>query len=225
MARTKHGSPTLVVKISEENYERAQQSKSGACLIADAIKAQYPHLSRVTVDMATIRATDRKAGVRYTWLSPSSAQHLLLSFDQGWPKPIDEVVVRKAVVISPIRRSPSVDAKRAEARAHRLTELEAKEAKGKLTNGEKRALGKLRNPKPAPARPTTTGKADVKVATDGDVTVYGRAPIVGDAHPNLLRGADRHFGAKLADPGAVFDQAVEAAVAQRLAEEGSASEA
>ena len=41
----------------------------------------------------------------------------------------------------------------------------------------------------------------------------------GEAHPNLLRGRDRHFGAKLADPGEAFREAVEAAVADRLAKQ------
>jgi len=40
----------------------------------------------------------------------------------------------------------------------------------------------------------------------------------GEPHPNLLRGRDRHYGAKLADPGQVFRDAVEEAVAQHLAE-------
>ena len=38
----------------------------------------------------------------------------------------------------------------------------------------------------------------------------------GKPHPNLLRGRNRHFGAKLADPGQAFHDAVEAAVAERM---------
>ena len=38
--------------------------------------------------MATIRFTDQqKAGQRYTYLTSPTAQHCLLSFDQGWPNP------------------------------------------------------------------------------------------------------------------------------------------
>ena len=39
---------------------------------------------------------------------------------------------------------------------------------------------------------------------------------LGEPHPNLLRGHDRHFGAKLANPGVVFEEAVAAEVAERL---------
>jgi hypothetical protein len=48
-------------------------------------------------------------------------------------------------------------------------------------------------------------------------TVHGGNPLAqGPAHPNLLRGRDRHFGAKMADPGVAFREAVEEAVRERL---------
>lgn len=220
MARNKFSSPTLNVRIAPEAYERAVKSKSGGCLIADQIKDQYPHLSKVTVDMATIRVSDRKDGKRYTYLTPSSAQHLLLSFDQGWPNPIDEVVLKRAVVVTPITRARygnNSKEERAAARAAKIAELEAKVAAGEdLTRGEASALAKMRNAKEAPDRPSTTGPKEVKVTDNRGVVVHGAAPKQGEPHPNLLRGSDRHFGAKLADPGIVFKQAVEEAVKQRL---------
>ena len=52
--------------------------------------------------------------------------------------------------------------------------------------------------------------------------VRGGEPLVqGKAHPNLLRGHDRHFGAKLSHPGDAFQQAVDQAVIQALADKGS----
>lgn len=225
MARKKFSSPVLEVAITPESYERAKKSASGGCLVADAIKAQYPHLSKVTVDMATIRASDRKEGVRYTYLTPPIAQHLLLAFDAGWPQATDHLTVRRAVQIHPItrgsgRHSPAAVAAR---RAERITEFERRIASGEtLTTNEKRALGRLRNPAPTLDRPTSRGRAEVRVGLDGGVVLSGGKPRVqGKAHPNLLRGRDRHFGAKLADPGEVFRQAVDAAVAERLAEQPS----
>lgn len=214
MARAKKGSPRLDVVITDEQYERARQSDSGGCLIADAIKAQYPHLTGITVDMATIRATDKAQGVRFTYLTPAPGQHLLLSFDQGWPNPTNKLTVRGAVKIDPIKRIASQTA----AKKRRQTELEAKEAAGEsLTPGERRALTIIRN---HPHRPTTEGPTEVQEdKATGTVTVRGGRPIPqGPAHPNLLRGRDRHFGAKLADPGQAFREAVDAAVAERLRE-------
>jgi hypothetical protein len=220
--RKKFGSPTLEVQITPENHERAVESASGGCLIADAIKEQYPHLSKVTVDMATIRASDREQGVRFTYLTPPPAQHLLLAFDQGWPQPAtDRIMLRRAVKITPITRNPGAAQKAATRRAERLAELEQKVGAGEqLTKGERIALTRLRNAPAAPERPATQGHAEVKVDAAGRTVVEGGMPAVqGPAHPNLLRGRDRHFGAKLADPGRAFQEAVDAAVAERLATE------
>lgn len=215
MARSKHASPTLVLKITDEVVQDAIKSNSGGCLIADAIKKQYPQFSGVTVDMATIRVSDRKAGVRYTYLTPKPAQHCLLSFDQGWPNAIDEITLRRAVqvvqITGPQSRIPDREARRAE--------LEEKQAANlPMTQQEKAALTTLRRPN----RPASRGAREVKVVDHGSqhgAVIFGGEPILqGESHPNLLRGRDRHFGAKLADPGKVFHDAVEKAVEQRLAE-------
>ena len=92
-----------------------------------------------------------------------------------------------------------------------------KDAEGTLTKQEKSALVRLTNPVPAPERPTKRGPA--QVSTRRPLVVHGGEPVmVGPDHPNLLRGRNRHFGAKLSDPGEVFNAAVEAAVAAHLAE-------
>ena len=91
--RPRYRSPRLDLHIGDEQWKEAVAAASGGCLITDAIKKQYPHLTGVTTDMATIRASDTKQGVRYTYLTPASAQHLLLSFDQGWRQPIEEITI------------------------------------------------------------------------------------------------------------------------------------
>lgn len=221
MARNRHASPAIQIAITQEQYDRAVQSDSGGCLIADAIRAQYPKLNHVSVDMATIRVTDPDRDQRYIYLTPPAAQHALLSFDQGWPNPVERITIKGAVQILPVKRYTS--ARRgmtADQRAARIAELTARRDSGEepLTHREKIALARMtatdeRNR----TRPSTTGPADVEIR-QGRVTVRGGPPIPqGPAHPNLLRGRDRHFGAKLADPGVAFSQAVEAAVAERLA--------
>lgn len=177
--------------------------------------------------MATIRASDREAGKRYTYLTPPAGQHLLLAFDQGWPNPTEQLVIKRAVKVTPIirpkngpRSAPGAVERREERKAALQAKLDAGET---LTHGEKVALSRMRNAKPAPDRPTSEGPVEVKVDENRGTVVYGGKPaVLGDPHPNLLRGSDRHFGAKLADPGEAFREAVDAAVAERLAKQGEA---
>lgn len=216
--KNRFSSPTLPVRITPERYELAKRSKSGSCVIADSMAAQFPNLSKISVDMATIRATDRQRGVRYIYLTPPAAQQLLLGFDAGWASHPDLVVVQRAVQIVPIRRSARDTPKQKEARADRLARLEAKAASGEpMTKNERMSLTKLRKPYVPMDRPTTQGPPELSSHTRP--VVYGGQSIPqGKAHPNLLRGTDRHYGAKLADPGLAFNEAVDAAVAARLAE-------
>jgi len=213
--RARFTSPTLDVEITPDAHAAAVKSASGACLIADAIKRQYPNLTGISVDMATIRVTDRDAGLRFTYLTPPTAQHLLLSYDQGWPLAIDRVHVRRAVKIVPIRESST---KRAANRDARRAELEAKVADGTATPHERGTLTRMRR---QPKREHGDVRAQVKAGEHGAVVFGGRNLPRGAAHPNLLRGTDRHFGAKLADPGDAFREAVDQAVAERLAEQPS----
>ena len=215
MARAKRSSPKVTLTITPENYDRAVKSNSGGCLIADAIKEQG--YTGVTVDMATIRFTDQKAGQRYTYLTSPTAQHCLLSFDQGWPNPVSELTIQRAVKIDTIQR-PKNGPKSKEGTRQRALErvaaLEEKVANGsELTKAEKSSLAQSRNPRVGPDRPSSRGP--MEITTSG--VVVGGAPLVqGPPHPNLLRGRNRHFGAKLADPGQAFREAVEAAVEEKL---------
>jgi hypothetical protein len=211
-------SPNLALTIGEEQYQRAVAGESGACLIADAIKAQYPHLSGVVVDMATIRVTDRKRGLRFTYLTPDDAQMVLLSFDQGWSNPTSELTIRRAVKVSKITRGRGKGgaADTAARRAARLSELEERTAAGEqLTRQERAALTRLRKPYTPVDRPTTSGPP--RIASDGTV-IDGRPLRQGEPHPNLLRSRHRHYGARMSKPGNKFEEAVEQVVAERLAQ-------
>ena len=227
-ASKRTGSPTLQLKLAAEQHERAIRSNSGGCLIADAIKQQYPHLSAISVDMATIRVSDRAKGLRYTYLTPSTAQHVLLAFDQGWRNPIDTLEIRRAVKIDQITTNGRpTQQKRAQQREERLEELQLKLDSGDdLTPVEKRSLSRMTNPKaPAskpspPTRPTARGPISEVITPKGKpATVVGGTPIPqGPSHPNLLRGRNRLFGAKIADPGVAFQEALDQAIADHFAE-------
>lgn len=236
MARTKKSgspSPWLKPRITAEQFARAKRSNSGGCLVADAIKAQYPQYGRVEVDMATVQIWDYKRGERYVYLTPPSVANVLLGFDQGWPVAIDAPLhIRRAVQILPIRRAASgahsTGAVR-ERRRERIAELEQKQEAGEdLTSGEKRSLTQLKNNEaapPPPERPTSHGPAQVveqpPASKERPTIRGGRPPIKPPRNPNLLAGRNRHFGAKLADPGLAFREAVAQAVADHLAEQES----
>ena len=221
--KTPASSPTLAITITDEQHERAVKSDSGACLIADAIKHQYPHLSSVSVDMATVRVSDRKRGLRFVYLTPPEAQHVLLSFDQGWSTTTTELTIKRAVKVNTITRAKSgkgsIEQQR-QTREDKRATLEAKQAAGEeLTRGEKISLGHLQRAYEPVERPTAQPPVTVSnLNGSGTPTIVGGQPIVqGPAHPNLLRSRKRHFGAKVASPGEQWQQAVEQAVAERMA--------
>lgn len=75
--------PKVTVSVEQDIIDQSERRDSSHCMIADAIKTTLPDVSNVSVDLATIRWTDRKRGVRYTYLTPPLAQRALVNFDQG----------------------------------------------------------------------------------------------------------------------------------------------
>jgi hypothetical protein len=228
VTKSKFSSPRLKLTIEESAWDTAKGSDSGGCLIADAIRAVYPVELRkddIDVNVATIEIRDRAAGVKYTYLTPGEAQHLLLAFDQEWPQPFHQFTVGRAVKITPIRKggAPQLEGRKA-ARIARVAELDAKEAAGEpLTPIEKNVRSRMRNTiaNPPPDRATTEGRAEVE-EVNGTPVVYGgrallklpgedtRANFTGPrTNFNLLGGRRRIYGAKIADPGTAFNAAVE----------------
>lgn len=76
-------SPTIMLEITEELIADAVPRDSSHCLWAEAVKAGFPDAKNVSVDIQTIRFTDPKKGLRYTYLTPRTAQVALVQFDQG----------------------------------------------------------------------------------------------------------------------------------------------
>jgi hypothetical protein len=206
----------LQLEITKENYERAVRASSAACVVADAIKEQYPKFSNVKVNVATIRMTDKQRGYRYLYLTPPSAAELILAFDQGWP--IEsfprKLRVRTLVKVIPMTISASMAKRSAQRKTERLAKLQAKVESGEtLTDGENRALGKLRTPRENMKRPTSYGPTGPEVIGDEIVARGGPLKVKYEKYDtNLLRERDRHFAAKVAQPSEVFKQAVEEAV-------------
>lgn len=75
--------PRVSVSVTTKEITTAIPKNSGHCMIADAIKAGVPGATLVSVDIQTIRWTDREKGLRYVYLTPRVAQQALLDFDGG----------------------------------------------------------------------------------------------------------------------------------------------
>jgi hypothetical protein len=71
------------ISVEDPHIAQALQRSSSACAIAEAVKQQIPNAIHVSVDLATIRWTDRVKQLRYVALTPMCAQELIVNFDQG----------------------------------------------------------------------------------------------------------------------------------------------
>ncbi len=88
--RQRHTSPRLKIKITAEIIAVSVRRHSGHCFIAESIKAAYPHFRNVSVDLATIRASDPEKRLRYTWIHPRIGQVAIIEFDRGTvPEPFE----------------------------------------------------------------------------------------------------------------------------------------
>ncbi len=75
--------PRVELHITEDIIDKAVPRDSGHCIWADAVKAAYPDAQRIAVDVQTIRFSDPKKGLRFTYLTPRVAQVSLINWDQG----------------------------------------------------------------------------------------------------------------------------------------------
>jgi len=71
------------IKVSQKHIDDAIPADSAHCMIADGIKESLPHVKHISVDIGSIRYSDPKKGLRYTFLTPRPAQWALVQYDQG----------------------------------------------------------------------------------------------------------------------------------------------
>jgi hypothetical protein len=135
------------VHITQEIIDQAVPKDSGHCVIADAISAQVAQASNVSVDLQSVRWTDREKGVRYIYLTPASAQQLLLAFDYGAPIEPQTIRFGGAAQITEIKASSRATAARSKANRQ---QLEAKEAPGEeMTATERHRPCGAKSPPPS----------------------------------------------------------------------------
>lgn len=97
------------VEVSPDLISTATRADSSHCMIADAVKLAVPDATGISVDLQTIRFSDRKRRLRYVYLTPRIAQLALVEFDAGEkPKPftfrLDRahvIAMRKPVSVVP----------------------------------------------------------------------------------------------------------------------------
>lgn len=75
--------PILDIEVTREIIDAAMRQNSRYCMIAEAIKAQYPQFTHVSVDLQTIRFSNAIRGLRHAYLTPRLCQLALVNFDQG----------------------------------------------------------------------------------------------------------------------------------------------
>jgi hypothetical protein len=90
--------PRVTLEITESLIDDAIPRDSSHCLWAEAVKSAVPDATRVAVDIQTIRFTDAKKGLRFTYLTPRTAQIALVQFDQGIKPEPHSVVLRSGQV-------------------------------------------------------------------------------------------------------------------------------
>jgi hypothetical protein len=71
------------IDVSEDIIENSVTRSSSHCMIAQAVKQTIPWASGISVDLQTIRFSNREERKRYIYLTPLVAQQCIVDFDQG----------------------------------------------------------------------------------------------------------------------------------------------
>ena len=97
--------PSPVLDITEDIIASSEKRHSGHCMIAETVKVAVPDATYISVDLATTSFTILKDGLRYTFLTPASAQAALVNFDQGQHTEPFTVRLKKGIATTAGRRS------------------------------------------------------------------------------------------------------------------------
>jgi hypothetical protein len=75
--------PRIFISVTKGVVAESTQRNSNHCMVAEALKEKYPQLTHISVDIQTIRATNKKKRERYVWLTPRVVQKMIIDFDAG----------------------------------------------------------------------------------------------------------------------------------------------
>lgn len=99
--------PRVEIEVTDDIIESAVEKDSSHCLWAEAIRVAVPDAAHISVDLQTMRFTDPKKGLRYTYLTPRAAQVAIVNFDQGVKPEPHSVRLRGGQVTRAGRREAS----------------------------------------------------------------------------------------------------------------------
>src|SRR6266478_3170476 len=94
--------PRFTIKVSQERIDTSVERDSAHCMFADAIGDCIPSSERRSVDLQTIRWSDKNTGKRYVYLTPRKVQEYIINFDAGAKEKITpfEVVLKNGQTTS-----------------------------------------------------------------------------------------------------------------------------
>jgi hypothetical protein len=154
--------PRVKLEITQEIIDDAIPRDSSHCLWAEAVKAAVPDATRVSVDLQTIRFSDPKKGLRFTYLTPRAAQIAIVQWDQGI-KPEPHGVQLRAGQVTPAGKKIT----------RALSDVEMKQRKTANAAAVKKNAKTRENLKKAGLRAGTSGDAGVPERTGGKTPPIG----------------------------------------------------
>lgn len=105
--RTRIKAPQIRVTIDQDTISDSVERSSSHCMIAEAIKRAAPQFGGVSVDLTSIRFTDKERHLRFVYITPRVAQIALIDFDRGiMPKPFSFLLKTPAQIV---RSNPTRD--------------------------------------------------------------------------------------------------------------------
>jgi|SRR5262245_6695423 len=112
--------PKIRVKVTEEIVATACRANSFHCMVSDAVKRAAPWADHIASDLQSIRITDPRRGLRYTYLTPRTAQLALIAFDQGKKVPPFEFTLGGGHVATSFKRTVLPSGKEGKQAIHKL---------------------------------------------------------------------------------------------------------
>jgi hypothetical protein len=167
--------PRVRVKVSDETIEGSKKRNSSHCMTAEGVRASFPGATHVSVDIQTIRFTDKAAGARYTYLTPRAVQVAIIRFDQGEEVKGFSFTLSNGQVTSYGSRQQRVGDPEGE---ERRQIAKAAKAKAKRTATASATTGTLSKPKTVGAVPAKVGGKTPPLTSVGRTRSFGLRGLV-----------------------------------------------
>jgi hypothetical protein len=161
---TKQQKSRFEIAVTQADIDRAIQSNSAKCVVAQAIARTLPDAMRIDVDTQTIRFTMN--GERYAYLTPYSVTGYVIAFDAG-----DEITPFRfrlyddqKIEVRVRRRTPAGQAQYGAAKKAKRTKQQAVEAQQQLEGVLRKVDGALTDPTLPPPTPSEIAEIRTKAA-------------------------------------------------------------